>query len=359
MKSTNLPIGVMTSFLLVGALSFARVGSADEGAELSFPENASPEIWVNGPEAVIGPGDIRFPDVAVDEMGRRLHVWTRYYPTAEIILRRFDAEGNPLEDPRVINTTTDSTQNFPSVAVAADGSFLVIWVSFEDHGGGFMRWIRSQWFNSEGVAIGQEQLVNTVPTESSGSLVDTDVAALRASDGSSGGFAVVWYSFNASGDDNSGTSIEARLVSAAGVPTGAQFQVNTTIAGQQDDPAVAELADGGFVVVWNRPELHGQRFSDAGARVGPEFKINTTFSSLKDEPDVAIGWDGVVAVVWEDPDETAVVSDEIRARLSIPCLPTNRSSRVWVITVLRGFLSPGRVSMQALEPTPSRASRPV
>ncbi len=324
MTNTKHLIIAGTLFLLVGVLLLARAGSAshlcpgEPSCEMPFPENAGPEIWVDGPEAVDFTGDDKFPDVAVDELGRRIHVWTNFFPTnperAEIVLRRFDDEGNPLEDPRVINTTFDSEQDHPRVAVAADGSFLVIWNSFEDNGDGFRKWIRSRVFDSDGVAVGPDQLVSQISTGTSGVII-ADVAALRASDGSSGGFVVVWSSFNASGDDDSSASIEARLVSAGGVPTGSQFQVNTVISGLQDDPAVAELADGGFLVVWVNPELHGRRFSAAGAPDGPQFQINTAFSSVKNEPDVAIGWDGVVAVVWEDPDELAVVSDEIRARL--------------------------------------------
>jgi hypothetical protein len=140
MTSTKDLFKAVSLFLIFGALSSARVGSAgdlclgDPDCELPFPEIASPEIWVSGPEAEKFAGDVRFPDVAVDEMGLRIHVWQNAFPVnperSDIILRRFGPDGSPLEDPRVVNITTDSEQGWPRVAVSADGSFLVVCQSF-------------------------------------------------------------------------------------------------------------------------------------------------------------------------------------------------------------------------------------
>ena len=309
---TIVAVAVMASELFAG-----QVCPGNPECEQPFPDNVGPEIWVSGPEVDKFAGAVRFPDVAVDEFGQRIYVWQNAFPVnpqrSDIILRRFGPDGLPLEDPRVINTTTDSDQGWPRVAVSADGSFLVVWQSFEDDSGTFRYWVRSQAFLASGQPDGVEQLLSTVST-GSGTDANVDVAALRKSDGSSGGYSVAWRSFNTTGGDNSSASIEMRLVSAGGVPTGPQMQINSIIAGQQDDPAVAELADGRFLVVWTNPELQGRIFSAAGAPSGPQFQINTAFSSTKSEPDVAIGWDGVVAVVWEDP-EDAGDGDEVRARL--------------------------------------------
>lgn len=220
-------------------------------------------------------------------------------------ISRFDAKGNDLDDPRLINTTTAMTQDRPRIAVAGDGSFLVIWPSTEDDGFETHKWVRSRAFNSNGTPKGGEQLVSNV-SAGTAALIDMDVAALRKSDGSNGGWVVVCESFK-SGSDNSGSGILAQLISAAGVPTGPPIPVNATTPGSQRKPAVTELADGGFFVVWLTLNLQGRRFSAAGAPRGGQFQVNTLNTGINDEPDVAIGWDGVVAVVWEK-------SSEIRAR---------------------------------------------
>jgi len=307
--SRAFPSVAAVSLLIFAAVVVSLPAGADQGLD-----SAGPEIWVSGPEIVQLSTSVGYPDVGVDEEGRRIYVWETFGVNRGIALRRFDRDGNPLEDPRLIvdNTAAENPQR-PRLAVAADGSFMVIWQSSEDLGGGAMRWIRGQLFNSSGVAIGPRQLVSSIATGPSGLLTDSDVAALRLEDGTSGGFVAVWTSENSSGSDNSGTSIQAQRVTAGGVPTGGQIEVNSITSAGQRKPAVTEMADGGFFVVWIQPYVQGRRFTAAGVS-STQFQINTAFSGIMDEPDVAIGWDGAVAVVWEDPENYAN-STEIRARL--------------------------------------------
>jgi hypothetical protein len=198
------------------------------------------------------------------------------------------------------------------VAVAADGSFLVVWQSIEDDAGSPKKWVRSQAFDSDGNTMGTEQLVSQISTGSI-VLIDLDVAALRGANGSGGGFVVTWESVNTTGDDTN-NNIQARLVSASGIPTGNQFQVNTAIIGSQRNPTVTELWDGGFLVLWLFPRIQAQRFTAAGAPDGDEFEISTVGPFGANNPDVAIGWNGNVALVWQDTDEPGDAT-EIRAKL--------------------------------------------
>src|SRR6185312_14959596 len=68
------------------------------------------------------------------------------------------------------------------------------------------------------------------------------VAALRG-----GAFVVVWES---KGEDGSGYGIYGQVFKANGLKSGGEFKVNTTTSNDQTQPAVAALADGGFIVVW-------------------------------------------------------------------------------------------------------------
>lgn len=284
-------------------------------------DEVGPEIWVDGPETVLNGSGTNHPHVAVDEFGNRVYVWEVGSTTGgdrdDIYMRRFDAAGNPLADPVMVNTLIEKAQERARVATSSDGSFLVVWESAEpsvvtptanrDR-------VRSQAFDGDGNKVGTEQLLSTVSPENTLSL-HIDVAALRVADGSPGGYVVVWDSWTPNGTDT-GKSIQARLVSPNGSPFGAQFQANGTIAGDQAHSAVGELADGGFLVVYRSPtnKLLGQRFSGAGQPVGNDFQINTVFESGIAEPDVELGWNGVVGVIWED-DEDSGDADEIRARL--------------------------------------------
>src|SRR4051812_28632469 len=63
----------------------------------------------------------------------------------------------------------------------------------------------------------------------------------------------------------------------APVARSAAFQVNTSAAGAQQSPALAALADGGYVVAWHRDDAQGngifaRRFAADGSPVGDEIR---------------------------------------------------------------------------------------
>lgn len=148
--------------VLVGlSLSCAVLLFAAPGPLSAAPQvgEVSPEKWVDGPEAVQVGTSRSYPDVGVANSGMRVHAWSECgigrSSASEIILRRFDADGNPLDDPKQINTTTDNIQRYARVAVSADGSFLVIWQSWEV-GPAERIVIRSRAYGSNGNPLGPE-----------------------------------------------------------------------------------------------------------------------------------------------------------------------------------------------------------
>ena len=310
------------SLLLLGAATSIADSGVAEGPPPP-PIDPGPEIWIDGPDAVQPGNDRSNPDVAVDNDGRRIHVWdaTGGFDRTEIFLRRFDSGGNPLEDPKMVNTTTEDDQQVPRVAVSSDGSFLVIFDSDElVPGGGFDRdVVRSQAYDANGDPVGVEHLLSSDPIPAALTL-QADVAALRTADGSAGGYAVAWKSLNSSGNDT-GTGIEACIVSSTGVPS-PQFQVPSDPDGTQDNPSITELTDGGFLVTWTEgSQVWGRRFNSVGGPIGNDFVISTSFVAQKLSNDAAIGWDGRVAVVWADQEDNAGVNQrEIYMRLFDPDL---------------------------------------
>ena len=77
---------------------------------------------------------------------------------------------------------------------------------------------------------------------------------------------------------------------------------------------MTELADGGFLVVWARPEVHGRRFNSDFTPVGDDFSINTFTTGSESQTDVVVHDDGRVLVVWTDEEDRANLT-EIRGRL--------------------------------------------
>src|SRR5207253_1516987 len=95
--------------------------------------------------------------------------------------------------------------------------------------------------------------------------------------------------------DGDSWGIFAQRFDAAGTPQGAEFQVNTTTAAEQQFPAVAADARGGFTIAWSShgqdPDqswgVYAQRFDAAGARDGSEFRVNTTTADDQEFASVA------------------------------------------------------------------------
>lgn len=151
-------------------------------------------------------------------------------------------------------------------------------------------------------------------TLADGSLVVTFAATDRSlGDASAAGIQGVIYRWSRSG----GTG-----VLTAGTP----FAVNTVTAGDQQDPSVLALPDGGFLVAWGSPRdadgsygIYGQRFDSTGAKVGldgtpsggtpggTEFRISRTVTGHQQAPRLDLTADGHVVLVWvsqnqPDPD---------------------------------------------------------
>ena len=117
---------------------------------------------------------------------------------------------------------------------------------------------------------------------------------------SDGSYVVVWRS---AGQDGSGLGIVGQRFTAQGERIGAEFIVNETREGDQDQAEVVGLASGGFVVVWRSfvdglRQISGQVFDAAGAPVGGEFKINDTGTWDEVDPDVLALPGGGFAVAW-------------------------------------------------------------
>lgn len=199
----------------------------------------------------------------------------------------------PLTGEFQVHSYTTNDQDYPSIASAASGAFVVVWESrVQDPDGS--RGIVARRFEPSGQPIGEEIAVNTYAT---GRQVRTEVAATPG-----GAFVVVWDSYL---QDGSSYGVFARVFDEAGTPVGPEFQVNTYTTGPQYGADVAAGADGRFVVVWSgrgqdgdSAGVLGRLFDPSGAPLGPEFLVNTYTTSTQASPAVAMNAAGAFVVVW-------------------------------------------------------------
>jgi Ca2+-binding RTX toxin-like protein len=179
----------------------------------------------------------------------------------DIRAQRYDDSGNKVGSEFVANSTTANNQYSSSVTGLSDGGYVITWQSQEQDGSDLG--IYAQRYGADGVAIGDEFLVNTV---TQGSQENPSITAL-----SDGGFVISWNAIGNSGIYNSGSDIYARVYDAAGTPQGLPFRLNDNSDGNQYAPAITSSAGGGFIATWMSNE---QGEFDIYARVfGPEIVI--------------------------------------------------------------------------------------
>ena len=133
---------------------------------------------------------------------------------------------------------------------------------------------------------------------------------------SEGGAIFVWQG-GAQGDQD----IFARIIGADGVFPGGEFQVNSTTTGNQTEPRLSLLQDGNLVVVWtsegqdgSMKGVYGQRLSAAGVKLGGEFPVNVATQFNQRSATVAGLADGDFVVAWVGEQQRYVNSVDLFAR---------------------------------------------
>ena len=259
--------------------------------------------------------------VAVDADGDYVVVWTALNTAAgldQTYLRRYYATGVPKaalvgvtgDDPRFAH----DVQSNASVAMDADGDFVVTWTNYRDEDGVASNGreqvdVYARRYDSDGTAVGDAFRVNTFTAKDqkwSSVAMDTD-----------GDFVITWSSY---GQENNGKTgygygVYARRYDSFGQAYGCEFQVNTTISGNQKFPSVAMDAVGSFVIVWQSDrngvgdDIVGRAFNaDGSPAISPlagEFVVNDTITGDQRFPDVSMNLSGETYVVtWSSSQHT-------------------------------------------------------
>ncbi|HEY1065675.1 MAG TPA: hypothetical protein VGE52_06190, partial [Pirellulales bacterium] len=198
------------------------------------------------------------PDVAMDDAGNFVVTWMSTDQDGSsyaVAARRFDAAGVTLDaQDFIVNTTTTGFQGNVSVAMDADGDFIITW---EGAGDGDGYGIFAQRFNAAGGRVGGEFVVNAITTTS-------QTYAAVAMDGA-GNFVVTWSTSFSAGTDTDGLSVAAQAFLASGQRLGNEFQANTTTTSYQAASGAALNSAGDLVIVWLAPDgsnggYFGQRY---------------------------------------------------------------------------------------------------
>lgn len=240
----------------------------------------------------------------------------------------YNADGTAQNDTFLVNSQRVENQQNSAVAGLSNGNFVVVW---EDLGvpsdtSGFSD-LKGQLYAADGAAVGGEFLVNTPVVDAQ---IEPSVTGL-----SDGGFVVAWRDDGVTSGDLERDSIQAEVFNADGSVRSGQFLVNTLSGLGEREPSVTGLADGGFVVTWERQtgtneslrEIRAQAYDADGTRRGDEFGVNTISGEDQTEPAVASLSDGGFAVVWEDESiRTDATSADLALRAQIFSIDTSQGA---------------------------------
>jgi hypothetical protein len=199
-----------------------------------------------------------------------------------------------------VNTYTQYDQLDPKMASLKNGGFVVCWQSRNQDG---FDWdINSQDWGIYGQVFSADGTkINDeihVNTYSKGEQKNPQIVSL-----SNGGFVVCWVSFNQDGSD---WGVYGQIFSPIGTKVGGEFCVNTFTSSAQLNPQIASLPNDGFVVCWesygqegSNVGVYGQIFSLNGTKVGLEIRINTSTGYLRD-PQITSFPNSGFAICWHN-----------------------------------------------------------
>ena len=225
-----------------------------------------------------------------------------------------DTVGNPVFGEFRVNESFGSDQDQPTITALANGGFVVTWRNEFNPALGDISGsgIHARIFDAAGNEVVSEFRVNELVP---GFQDNASVIALA-----NGGFVVTWRSGDAALGDLDGFAIHARIFDANGVPqnvsetnVSGEFRVNESFGGDQDQPTITALVNGGFVVTWRNefnPALgdvsgsgiHARIFDAAGNEVVSEFRVNELVPGFQDNASVIALANGGFVVTWRSGD---------------------------------------------------------
>ena len=275
----------------------------------------------NGTEyAVVGslPGDQVWPDVAAGTNGGFV-VWQDNATDGSgwgVSARRLDGTLSGTLSTFRVNVQGADDQENARVALLKNGGAVFVWQGGVE---GLNQHIYARFLNSSNIFLTTTDVL--VSTFTNHLQINPAVAVLNNSN-----VVVVWSSFDQAGS-NSLQDVYCKILSQTGQTVSNEFLVNQFTSYNQRSPALAALANGGFVVAWvseqertaapnfgNNPtfttaagmtrpsvDIYARLYSSKGAAITNEFLVNTGSNPCAN-PAVAAGSDGGFMVVWGGKD---------------------------------------------------------
>jgi hypothetical protein len=299
------PAAAMNAF---GEAVVAWESYAEDGSGLGvFAQMLDAQGNPIGPRFAVNPitdGNQGAPAVARTASGQFIIVWQSENAdgTSSIWARRYSATGVPNGAAFEVNTAS-GIHATPTVAMAPDGRFVIVWESVS--GDGSLD-IRARRFHADGSADGGEFTVNQFTG------LDQKSAAVAMN--YLGEFVIVWVSDHPALTDPNDTekSIFAQWFDSNGNTQGPEVLVHRYVKDGQEDPAVGIDDQGRFVVAWQSINQDGntwgvfaRRFNaDKSPIENREFTVNETRQGPQRYVGLGVDRTGRFVVTWQSNSHT-------------------------------------------------------
>ncbi|MCR6500860.1 putative Ig domain-containing protein [Shinella sp. CPCC 101442] len=219
-------------------------------------------------------------------------------PSWGVYQQAYQADGTPQGSETQVNSYTSGNQYRPRITALSDGGWVVTWVDAGLEGSsqdGSGPGVYQQAYHADGTPRGSETQVNSYTLYSQ---YDPQITAL-----SDGGWVVTWVSI---GQDGPSSGVYQQAYQADGTPQGGETQVNSYTSGDQYDPRITALSDGGWVVTWvsigqdgSGSGVYQQAYHADGTPQGGETRVNSPAFSGQYHPEITALSDGGWVVTWE------------------------------------------------------------
>jgi hypothetical protein len=260
----------------------------------------------------------------------------------EIYMRGFNSDGSQRFSDRKVNTDSSGQQRDPAIAMAPDGSFVVVYE--DDRDGNGINDIFMRGFNSDGSEHFSDRKVNS---DSSGRQHNPVVALDQ-----NGDFVVAWQDDK---DGNDFYEILMRGFNSNGSERFSDRTVNSNSAGDQRLPAMAMAPNGEFTVawVWFDQGVYARGFNPDGSERFADVQVYDNplgpgglFTIF--DLDLAMAKDSGFAITWSTSNNLVVPNERDAFVAGYNGDGTPRFSRIPVSPNQNGLQTHADVAMNSL-----------
>jgi len=288
--------------------SYRHSGDSNSGGIVAgiFDSNCCPvtgEFLVNETTA----GNQKCPDIAADANGNFVIVWQGPgIDEEDIFAKIYDANANTVKNEFRINNYTTDRQLAPAAAMNSQGSFIIVWESFNVNEEPDKRSICGRLFDKLGNPTGPEFTINS----ESFNCRYPDAVMFET------GYSVVTWT-----RESTTKSVWKQFIESDGTVPFFDVEVSTNNFSSLTEAKIAADAVGNFIIVWDahsqtsaEDDIYIRTYHYSHAPLHEPLIINSNTEGAQSNPSIDCGKDSCFLVAWENESGSQIHKNDIIAQ---------------------------------------------